>query len=114
MANIYHITIAEDWYDAKKTGHYQVESLDTEGFIHCSTAAQLIAVANGVYAGQTGLLFLAIDETRLPAEVVYEDCYQTGQKFPHIYGVVPLSAIVNVVDFPPGKDGKFSLPVTVK
>jgi uncharacterized protein (DUF952 family) len=45
--------------------------------------------------------------------VVYEDCYDSGQAFPHIYGPLNVDAVVNVVDFPPGKDGFFSLPAGI-
>lgn len=46
----------------------------------------------------------------MSAEVVYEDCYETGTKFPHIYGPLNLEAVLGVVDFPANADGSFSLP----
>ena len=55
-------------------------------------------------------LFTKIINKQIPADIVYEDCYQCGQAFPHIYGPLNKEAVINVVDFPPNPDGTFSLP----
>jgi uncharacterized protein (DUF952 family) len=66
--------------------------------------------ANERFRGQTDLLLLCIDPTRLVAPLVYEDCYQAGMAFPHIYGPLNTDAVLRVVDFPPQIDGTFLLP----
>jgi uncharacterized protein (DUF952 family) len=38
---IYHITSKQEWVSAQEQGEYTAPSLQTEGFIHCSTAAQV-------------------------------------------------------------------------
>lgn len=96
---ILHIASLADWESAKQVGLYRAPSLAKEGFIHCSTTEQIAGVANTLFRGQTGLVVLAIDEARVTAPVVYEDCYQTGQKFPHIYGALPLEAVVQILPF---------------
>lgn len=96
---ILHIASLTDWELAKQVGLYRAPSLAKEGFIHCSTTEQIAGVANTLFRGQTGLVVLAIDEARVAAPVVYEDCYQTGQKFPHIYGELPLEAVVQILPF---------------
>jgi uncharacterized protein (DUF952 family) len=35
---IYHITTNAEWQNAQTKGEYTAPSLQTEGFIHCSTA----------------------------------------------------------------------------
>ena len=110
MDTILHITRRVDWETAVTTPPYRADSLTTEGFIHCSTAAQVLGPANEFYRGQTDLVLLVIDSGKAKAEIVYEDCYETGQQFPHIYGPLNLDAVVKVVDFPPNADGSFSLP----
>ena len=50
MSLIYHIIPHTDWITAQKNGEYRAESLDTEGFIHCSTAEQAAPVANATPA----------------------------------------------------------------
>ena len=110
MTRIYHITSRADWEAAQRAGVYHTASLESEGFIHCSRRDQVVAVADANFRGQTGLVLLAIDEARVKAEIRYEDCYDTGQAFPHIYGPLELAAVTRVFDFPPDADGRFALP----
>ncbi len=108
---ILHIVSRAEWEAAVQSGAaYEAPSLADEGFIHCSTAAQVLGPANEFYRGQDELVLLVIDPDKLTAELVYEDCYEKGEKFPHIYGPLNLEAVVEVVDFPAGPDGIFSLP----
>ncbi len=105
---IYHIISKSDWEAAAEGEFYRGDTLDTEGFIHCSTAAQVVDTANFLFRGRENLL-LEIDEARLSAEVRYEDGGD-GRLFPHIYGPLETAAVVRVIEFPPGPDGHFSLP----
>lgn len=110
MNVILHIAPSTAWQRAQVLGVYRGDTLETEGFIHCSLPAQVMPVANARFKARAGLVLLCIDETKVAAEVRYEDCYETGQSFPHIYGPLNLDAIVNVVDFSPNADGTFALP----
>lgn len=110
MDILLHITPRQTWQQAQVSGSYRPESLDQEGFIHCSLPAQVTAVANERFAGQHGLMLLVIDAARVPAEIRYEDCYETGQNFPHIYGPLPVAAVVRALDFEPDAGGRFRLP----
>ncbi len=103
---------ASDWETAVSNPPYRADSLKTEGFIHCSTLAQVLGPANEFYHGQTGLVVLVIESDKVAPKIVYEDCYETGQQFPHIYGPLNVEAVVQVVDFPPNADGSFSLPAS--
>lgn len=58
-------------------------------------------------------MLLVIDTERLGIEPVYEDCYDSGMAFPHLYGPVPVAAVVEVIDFPPGPDGRFVEPAAL-
>jgi len=110
MTDLLHITTRSSWLAAKKSSLYRTESLDTEGFIHCSTLDQVTAVADSFYRGQQGLVVLVIAPDRVQAEIRFEDCYETGQAFPHIYGPLPLRAVINVIPFDPKEDGSFDPP----
>ena len=110
MNLILHITTRSDWETAVSNPPYTAASLQTEGFIHCSTPAQVLMPANAMFKGQTDLLLLCLDEDLVTADVVYEDCYESGTAFPHIYGPLNLNAVLGVVDFSPNADGSFSLP----
>ena len=110
MALIYHMTTKQAWAAVDPAVGYQPPSLSSEGFIHLSTLDQILGTANTIYHGQQDSIILCVDESRVEAKVVYEDCYETQQDFPHIYGPLMPSAVVKVVDFPCAADGSFTLP----
>ena len=104
---IYHITTHEAWRQALSKGFYRADSLETEGFIHCSTGAQVIHTANRFYAGRPDLVLLAIDESKLDAELIYEES-EPGQHFPHLYGPLNLNAVSRALSFQPDPNGLFT------
>ena len=91
---IFHLAEPDDW--AARTDEYVAPSLDSEGFIHLSTADQLDRVAAAIFPGRTDLVLLTVDERLLPMGVEYEDLSESGEAFPHLYGPVPVSAITEV------------------
>jgi len=93
MQPIFHIVSEDIWRVVRRLGEYRGDTLDTEGFIHCSTAEQVIRTANRVFSGRAGLVVLKIDPTQLNSPLVYEDTSGTGEKFPHIYGPLNVSAV---------------------
>jgi uncharacterized protein (DUF952 family) len=95
---IYHVTTKENWEKAIAAGFYEAPSLHTEGFIHNSTAAQVQGVLERYYTGQSNLVLLHIEETKLTAELKYELAPSLNEEFPHVFGVINLNAIVNVTD----------------
>lgn len=102
---IFHLAIRDEWESSHR---YRPASLEEDGFIHCSTAQQLLSVANDMYAGREDLLLLTIDPDELHAPVVYEDCYETGRRFPHVYGLLDPEAVVSVTSFLPDDTGRFT------
>jgi uncharacterized protein (DUF952 family) len=113
---IYHFCPRSAWVAAAPTGSYAADTLATQGFIHCSPADHLHVSATMRAPGRTDLVVLEIDESRLPAPAVWEQGdppHPTGQLFPHVYGVIPLEAVVAVRDYPPGPDGTFA-PLVVR
>ncbi|WP_026732794.1 DUF952 domain-containing protein [Fischerella sp. PCC 9605] len=108
MNTILHITRGEKWKQAQLAGMYRADSLDSEGFIHCSTPKQIIKVANNFFANQKGLVLLFIDSDQVKAEIRYEAA-EVDELFPHIYGALNIDAVFKFVDFNPGKDGFFQM-----
>ncbi|MBL8098413.1 MAG: DUF952 domain-containing protein [Anaerolineales bacterium] len=105
---IYHITTKTEWQNAQTKGEYTALSLQSEGFIHCSTAKQVAPVANAFYKGQNDLVLLKLDESRIKSQVKWEapagppaDGINESDLFPHIYGTINLDAVVSVIDFDP-------------
>lgn len=92
---IYHITPSNDWQAQSENDFYTHTSLQSEGFIHCSTAEQVAPVRERYFQGVTNLLLLHIDPKQLTAELKYEP--STGNElYPHIYGVINKTAIVKI------------------
>jgi uncharacterized protein (DUF952 family) len=102
---IYHLTEPHRWARSLEEGVHTGSSRDVEladeGFIHCSTAEQWPTVRRLFYADVDPLLLLHIDETKVGAEVVYEQLGDAPAAFPHIYGPLPLDAVVSVEELNP-------------
>lgn len=111
MKKIYHITTKENWSKAQAQGSYTFCSLDTEGFIHCSTPEQFLDTANRIFKGKSGLLLLEIDETKVGSEIKYENLEGGSEDFPHIYGPLEIDAVLQVFEFVAGSDGEFVSPL---
>jgi uncharacterized protein (DUF952 family) len=112
---ILHIVKRDDWENAIRTGQYAPASLDTEGFIHCSTTAQVVETANLFYRGQTDLMIVCLEEGHLTSKLIYEPAARVGHErdnavFPHIYGPLNLEAVSEVYEFPCDGEGRFVLP----
>lgn len=109
MDQIVHICTLGDWQAAQAAGDYRADSLEIEGFIHCSRPEQVVEVANRYYGGSTDLLLLWIDPTKLVEELRWEP--SDGDVYPHLYGPLNLDAVAGISPFPPDSDGVYrSLP----
>jgi uncharacterized protein (DUF952 family) len=107
---LYHLASEGEWREAvERGGPYRRStlgrSLDEEGFIHCSFAHQVQLIADVIYRGRHDVVLLVLDPARLGAEVRVEDV-GGDQRFPHIYGAVPLEAVVAVEPVPVDGDGR--------
>ena len=115
---IFHITSSDAWADAQQRGDYRAESLETEGFIHCSTHSQVLPVAENYYKGQSGLILIVIESTLLSSALKWEPPsggtpplgVPEGDLFPHIYGPINLNAVVKILDLETDSRDKFILP----
>ncbi|WP_248963037.1 DUF952 domain-containing protein [Sphaerisporangium perillae] len=102
---ILHLALTDDWDAAVRAGEYRVSTLGRtladEGFIHaCADMAQLRGVAERYYADVTEpLVVLAVDEDLLGCPVLLEVPPGAREAFPHIYGPLPVSAVVSVTPF---------------
>lgn len=95
---------------AREVGEIAPESLQAEGFVHCSYPDQVLTPANERYAGQEDLLLIVLAADRIPHPLVVEDSYGSGTAYPHVYGPIPTAAIDREVRFPCRPDGTFELP----
>ncbi len=107
---IYHITNKKKWEDAKQNGWYYTDSLNDQGFIHCSYKEQLVKVASSNYKNADNLIILRINEGSLKSKLVIEDLYDSGESYPHIYGLLNVNSVVSVHLLKKSKEGVFILP----
>lgn len=103
--HIYHLALRHAWEAAREAGEpYRRstidKSLDDEGFIHCSDRDQVQGVADRFYRGRADVLLLTIDTSKVEAEV------RTENLFPHLYGPLPIEAVVRVEPVALGDDGR--------
>jgi uncharacterized protein (DUF952 family) len=75
---------------------YRAESLAVDGFIHFSSWSQLVATAGRYYSGVPDLVVLVVDSAALD-DLRVELSPSTGESFPHLYGPLPVSAVVEVL-----------------
>lgn len=95
MDSLFHITTRAEWEQASALDTYRAPSLDSEGFIHLSTAAQWRKTAARFFKGQQQLVLLELDPTGLDVRFEPAD----GDHFPHLYGVLPVSTVLRTTAF---------------
>lgn len=113
MILIYKIHPAENWRKAEAAGMFVGAPIDLkDGYIHFSTAAQARETAAKHFAGQDGLVLIAVEAEALGAALRWEPS-RGGQLFPHLYGALPLSAVRWVRALPLAPDGRHRFPEDV-
>lgn len=106
-----HIISRDEWDHFRPLGAVAPESLGTQGFVHLSTPHQVHLPADRLYSGRTDLLLLHVDPTRLVDPLRFEPGVPgdpESMRFPHLYGPLPVDAVVEVTPYLPGPDGRFA------
>ncbi|MFC0407867.1 DUF952 domain-containing protein [Roseomonas elaeocarpi] len=110
---IYILVRGADWHATSQSGHYHGSADDRrDGFLHASTAAQLRESAAKHRAGETDLWMVTVDAEALGPALRWEAA-AGGRRpglFPHLYGVLPLSAVLSAEHLPLGPDGTHQFP----
>jgi uncharacterized protein (DUF952 family) len=102
MTTIYHITDKATWAEALRAGEYRKSTrdltLEEQGYIHCSLPHQVRDVAERLYGDIGDLIVLAIDSSRLQVPIRYEAPTLGGERYPHVYGAIPVDAVTEVIE----------------
>ena len=110
---IYKILSATEWQAAERAGVFKGVGIDlTDGFIHFSTAEQAAETAAKHFAGQAGLVLVAVDPEKLGAALKWE-VSRGGQLFPHLYASLLTRDVAWAKALPVDVDGKHSFPAMV-
>ena len=107
---IYHLARANKWRAAKEAGVYQGTDEDTaDGFLHFSTARQVVESARKHRAGETDIILLAVVADDLGAALKWEPA-RGGDLFPHLYGPLVVGAVRTAAALSLGPDGLHRFP----
>jgi len=110
MPTLYKIVPASLWRAAERDGVFRGSEVDLrDGFIHFSTAAQVVETAARHFAGQHDLLLVSVEGARLGGALKWEPS-RGGALFPHLYGTLALTAVDKVAPLPLGADGRHRFP----
>jgi uncharacterized protein (DUF952 family) len=113
MRKIYKICPGSAWREAERQGVYRGSADDArDGFIHFSTASQVVGTARKHFFGQTELLLIAVDADGLGEALRWERS-RNDELFPHLYGDLDLGAVIEVLDMPVRADGTHDIPELV-
>jgi uncharacterized protein len=114
---ILHLISMAEWQAFDSTGIYEPASLEAEGFVHCTDdIATLLGVANRFYRSVAGdVLVLELDVAALGALVLWEApahidgsaATDSEPRFPHVYGPIPLAAVVGITRFVRSPAGEY-------
>jgi len=96
---ILYLTSKADWEKVKDLDSFISPSLETDGFIHCSTVEQVVTVANSFFKDTRNLLLVVIDPLKLNSELIYEGEFKGYTDFPHVYGPINMDSVTDVLEF---------------
>jgi len=94
-STVFKILTAEQWSTWQAEGVFQGAPVDlADGFVHLSAEDQVRDTAAKHFADQTGLILAEVDLAGLGDAVKWE-VSRGGALFPHVYGTIPLSAVLS-------------------
>jgi uncharacterized protein (DUF952 family)/ribosomal protein S18 acetylase RimI-like enzyme len=106
-----HLIEPAAWRAALTQGEVRPPSLEAVGFVHLSPPQQVHLPAARLFPGRRDLVLLVIDPDRLTDPVRMEagvPADPAGMLFPHLYGPLPVSAVIATVPYRP--PSPFSVP----
>lgn len=106
-----HLCPAAEWEFARGSAEIRPKSLAENGFVHLSSQYQVHLPANRLFGGRTDLVVLYVDPEMLDAPLRWEPGVPGDPEamlFPHLYGALPVAAVVTVRPYRPGSQGRFA------
>lgn len=81
----------------------------TDGFIHLSTSDQVKETARLYFSEREDLMLVSIESRYLGGALRWEES-RGGSLFPHVYGVIPMAAVIEAELLPLGASGEHEFP----
>jgi uncharacterized protein (DUF952 family) len=101
IAQIFHFADPVAWQRAQTTGRYAPDGFAVEGFIHAATAEQIAGVVDRHLRGHGPRVQLTIECAALGDILQWEWSNASGDLYPHLFGPIPLNAVVASEPFDP-------------
>ena len=90
---IFKIVHAPEWREAERGRSYAGSEKDKgDGFLHFSTAEQVLGTLAKYYAGADDLILVAADPALLGAALKFEPA-RDGALYPHLYAALPIGVV---------------------
>jgi glutathione S-transferase len=109
VQELFHLSLVDDWAAAQRSGELTDSTRGTtlaeEGYIHCSFADQVGDVAGRFYGDLDAVVLLRIDPALITSPIVVEDLVDSGVEFPHVYGPIPVAAVIEAATVTPDEIG---------
>jgi uncharacterized protein (DUF952 family) len=107
---IYKICTAAQWREAERAVVFLGAPLDRQdGYIHFSAADQVAETAARHFPGAHDLVLVAVDAESFGPMLKWE-ASRGGALFPHLYGSLPLRAVLWVKPLPLDPSGRHIFP----
>ena len=107
---VYKLMSAAELQQMQRDGVFHGSPADiADGYIHLSCDSQIAATLVKHFSGVDGLVLAAVDLSALRDTVRWEPS-RGGQLFPHIYGPLPIEAVVSTAMLERTADGEIKLP----
>lgn len=109
---ILHLTTEAAWERARETGELRPPGFDDEGFVHCSTRAQVVGTILRHFPEAGELLLLELDPAAVAGDLRWEES-RPGERFPHLYRPLRPADVVATHRWRRGADGSVALPASL-
>ncbi|MGB1815737.1 MAG: DUF952 domain-containing protein [Rubripirellula sp.] len=107
---LYKLLSREEWQQVLEAQALVGFGIDlTDGFIHLSTKEQVKETARLYFSGLDDLMLVSIDSSGLGDSLRWEES-RAGALFPHVYGAIPMAAVIDTVMLPLKAGGVHEFP----
>ncbi|MBX6741517.1 MAG: DUF952 domain-containing protein [Acetobacteraceae bacterium] len=108
---VYKLVTVGEYEELRRMGEFRGSPADIKaGFIHMSSRTQLAVTVEKHFRDRADIVVAAIDLGKLGNVVRWEPS-RNGELFPHLYGALPINAVMAVAVLERLPDGSVRLPV---
>jgi len=110
QTTIYKVVDKDIWASAKAKGEFVGAAIDLQdGYIHLSSADQVVETVQKHFAGQTNLLLLSVSTAAMGDELKWEKS-RNDQLFPHLYRPLSVGDVTGEELLLLNEDGSHQFP----